>query len=40
MKETINQHCDGRTTVKGTTKVTGKGQRYFIHKFLKTAQEA
>lgn len=40
IKETIIQHSDGRTTVKGTTKVTGKGQRYFINKFLETAQEA
>lgn len=40
IKETIIQHSDGRTTVKGTTKVTGKGQRYFIDKFLRQKQEA
>lgn len=40
IKETVIQHSDGRTMVKGTTKVTGKGQRYFIDKFLEKAQEA
>lgn len=40
VKETIIQHADGHTTVKGTTKVTGKGQRYFIDKILKIKQEA
>ncbi|WP_204120261.1 phage antirepressor [Levilactobacillus wangkuiensis] len=40
VKETVIQHSDGRTTVKGTTKVTGKGQTYFIDKFLSEAREA
>lgn len=33
-KETVINHSDGHTTVNITTKVTGKGQRYFINKFL------
>ncbi|MDO4301538.1 MAG: phage antirepressor [Clostridia bacterium] len=33
VKETTIAHSDGRTTVKKTTKVTGKGQLYFINKF-------
>ncbi|WP_418292673.1 phage antirepressor KilAC domain-containing protein [Limosilactobacillus vaginalis] len=34
-KETAVTHADGHTTVQITTKVTGKGQQYFINKFLK-----
>ena len=34
-KETVITHSDGHTTVNITTKVTGKGQQYFINKFLK-----
>lgn len=34
VKETAITHSDGHTTVNKTTKVTGKGQRYFINKFL------
>ena len=33
-KETAVTHADGHTTVQITTKVTGKGQQYFINKFL------
>lgn len=36
-KETVIVHSDGSTEVKKTVKVTGKGQQYFINKFLKTA---
>lgn len=35
IKETVVTHCDGHTTVTKTTKVTGKGQQYFINLFLK-----
>ncbi|MCL0330564.1 phage antirepressor [Apilactobacillus xinyiensis] len=34
-KETSITHSDGHTTVNKTPKVTGKGQQYFINKFLK-----
>ncbi|GEO70493.1 phage antirepressor [Levilactobacillus acidifarinae] len=34
VKETVVTHSDGRSTVSVTTKVTGKGQQYFINKFL------
>lgn len=38
VKETTINHADGHITVNKTTKVTGKGQQYFINKFLsKTA---
>lgn len=33
-KETVINHSDGHTTVNITTKITGKGQQYFIQKFL------
>ena len=33
-KETVINHSDGHTTVNITTKVTGKGQQYFINEFL------
>lgn len=36
-KETAVTHSDGHTTVQITTKVTGKGQQYFINKFLNEA---
>lgn len=36
-KETAVTHSDGHTTVQITTKVTGKGQQYFINKFLQEA---
>lgn len=35
VKETAITHSDGHTTVNKTTKVTGKGQQYFINKFLR-----
>ena len=34
LKKTNINHADGHTTVSTTTKVTGKGQQYFINKFL------
>nr|DAF14240.1 MAG TPA: KilAC domain protein [Caudoviricetes sp.] len=34
LKKTNINHPDGHTTVNTTTKVTGKGQQYFINKFL------
>lgn len=34
IKETVINHSDGNTTVSKTVKVTGKGQVYFINKFL------
>lgn len=34
VKETSITHSDGHVTVSKTTKVTGKGQQYFISKFL------
>lgn len=36
-KETTVLHSDGSTKIVKTAKVTGKGQQYFINKFLKTA---
>lgn len=34
VKETVISHADGHTSISKTTKVTGKGQQYFINKFL------
>ena len=34
VKEIAVTHSDGHTTVSKTSKVTGKGQQYFINKFL------
>ena len=34
IKETVVSHSDGHVSVKKTTKVTGKGQQYFIARFL------
>lgn len=34
VKETAITHADGHVTINKTTKVTGKGQQYFIDKFL------
>lgn len=34
IKETVITHSDGHTTTNKTPKVTGKGQLYFINKFL------
>lgn len=36
-KETTIVHSNGSTEIKKTVKVTGKGQQYFINKFLKAA---
>lgn len=35
IKETTITHSDGHVTITKTPKVTGKGQQYFINKFLK-----
>ena len=37
VKETVVTHSDGHTTVNRTPKVTGKGQVYFVNKFLGAA---
>lgn len=34
VKESLVTHADGHTTVNRTTKVTGRGQTYFVNKFL------
>lgn len=34
IKETAITHSDGHVTISRTVKVTGKGQKYFINKFL------
>lgn len=34
IKETVVWHADGHTTINKTPKVTGKGQVYFVNKFL------
>lgn len=34
IKETVISHADGHTSISKTVKVTGKGQVYFINKFL------
>ena len=34
IKETAVTHSDGHTSVNKTVKVTGKGQQYFINKFV------
>lgn len=33
VKKTTITHSDGHTTIKSTTKVTGKGQLYFVNRF-------
>ena len=40
IKETNVQHADGHITVNKTPKVTGKGQQYFINKFLSEEEVA
>lgn len=37
IKETSISHSDGHVSISKTPKVTGKGQQYFINKFLKGA---
>ena len=39
VKETAVTHADGHVSVNKTPKVTGKGQQYFINKFLKEVVE-
>lgn len=39
VKETAINHSDGSVSISKTTKVTGKGQQYFVNKFLQ-AEEA
>ena len=39
VKETVVAHSDGHTTVNKTPKVTGKGQVYFVNKFLSAGGE-
>jgi len=34
IKETVIDHSDGHTSINKTPKVTGKGQTYFVNKFL------
>lgn len=34
VKETTINHADGSTTIAKTVKVTGKGQQYFINRFI------
>ena len=34
IKETAISHADGHTTVSKTPKITGKGQQYFVRKFI------
>ncbi|QEX37371.1 oxidoreductase [Staphylococcus lugdunensis] len=34
IKETSITHSDGHTSISKTPKVTGKGQQYFVNKFL------
>ena len=40
VKETIINHSSGFTTISKTTKITGKGQQYFINKFLGESLQA
>ncbi len=39
IKETVVTHADGHVTINKTPKVTGKGQQYFINKFLKRTED-
>lgn len=40
IKETAISHSDGHTTIAKTVKVTGRGQVFFVNKFLKEARAA
>lgn len=40
VKETAITHADGHVTISKTTKVTGKGQQYFVRYFLTDAKAA
>lgn len=39
VKETVVNHASGKISVSRTPKITGKGQVYFINKFLKAKQK-
>lgn len=39
VKETVINHSDGHTSINRTVKVTGKGQIYFINRFLQKEPE-
>ena len=38
VKETAITHADGHVTLSRTPKVTGKGQRYFVGRFLDSSE--
>lgn len=40
VKETVISHSNGHTTISKTPKVTGKGQTYFLNKFLGEGRKA
>ena len=40
IKETAISHSDGHVSINKTPKVTGKGQQYFIERFLAKAVAA
>lgn len=40
VKETVISHADGHTSISKTPKVTGKGQRHFVQRFLGGEQAA
>ena len=40
VKETAITHADGHVTLSRTPKVTGKGQRYFVGRFLDSSEAA
>ena len=40
VKETVVCHSDGHTSISKTPKVTGKGQTYFLNKFLGEGRKA
>ena len=40
IKETVISHSDGHTSVSKTPKVTGKGQAFFLNKFLREDRKA
>lgn len=40
IKETVISHSDGHTSVSKTPKVTGKGQAFFLNKFLREDKKA
>lgn len=40
IKETVITHADGHTSINRTPKITGKGQTYFIRRFLSDEEHA